>query len=327
MSIFLSTLVSIFLADAPESGAHVVSFYGYKNCIRLQNAETRVTLCLAAGGRVLEYAWKGKNALYLPPGDEGWTWKPGGKGGAMNAGRFDIGPEQVVPKRPTLWMGRWTGKITGPRSARLTSARDKSTGVQLIRDFTLAKTGTKLECKQTIVNVSKKTVEYCHWSRTFALGGGICVIPLAGKSRLPNGYVMYHPKSLINFRPHDPAIKKSGKFLVITGPPKFPKLGMDTQAGWFGYLMKHDVMFVKKFPVYPNRVYNEVAGLTMSIWYPADRPCCELEPIGPREKLAPGKSGSFTETWFLLPYEFPKDGKSVDTQAIDKLVKSQTNPK
>ena len=42
-----------------------------------------------------------------------------------------------------------------------------------------------------------------------------------------------------------------------------PKLGMDSYAGWFCYLMKNDLMFVKRYPTYPDRVYNEVAGLTI----------------------------------------------------------------
>ena len=104
-------------------------------------------------------------------------------------------------------------------------------------------------------------------------------------------------------------------FLEITAAPRFPKLGMETYAGWFAYLMKNDLMFVKRFPTYRDRVYNEVAGLTMSIWYP-DRPMCELEPIGPREKLAPGQSASFTETWWLLPRPFPKSGEPVDLKDV-----------
>ena len=87
--------------------------------------------------------------------------------------------------------------------------------------------------------------------------------------------------------------------------------------------MKNDLMFVKQFPTYPNRVYNEVAGLTMSIWYP-DRPMCELEPIGPREKLAPGRSASFTETWWLLPQAFPKNGHQVDIKEVAARVARET---
>ena len=312
---FFGMLVSPLIAAEKTAGARVVKYYGYEDCIRLENKDTQVTLCPAAGGRVLEYSWKGVNALYLPPGDEGWTYQSGKQGGRMSAGRFDIGPEQTIPQHPQLWMGRWTGKITGARSARLVSAKDKPTGVQLVREFTLDDQSSKLACKQTIVNISPVSKEYCHWSRTFALGGGTCVIPLTQPSRFPHGYVMYGPGPAINYRPEDPHIRRRDGFLEITAAPKFPKLGMDTYAGWFAYLMKNDLMFVKRFPADPDRVYNEVAGLTMSIWYP-DGPMCELEPISPREKLEPGKSASFTETWWLLPHEFPEDNGEVDLKQV-----------
>ena len=309
-------------AEEQWLGVRVVTFYGYDDCIRLENGSTQVTLCPAAGGRVLEYSWKGKNALYLPPGSEGWTCAPGKEDGAMTAGRFDIGPEQTIAKHPELWMGQWSGKLTGSRSARLVSPKDKPTGVQLIRDFTLDKNSSRLECKQTIKNVSTETQAYCHWSRTFALGGGICVIPLTRPSRFPNGYVMYGPGPAINFRPEDPNLRARDGFLEITAAPKFPKLGMDTYAGWFAYLMKTDLMFVKRFPTYPDRVYNEVAGLTLSIWYP-DGPMCELEPICPREKLAPGQSATFTETWWLLPHAYPEEGKPIDVKQVESQVERE----
>ena len=296
-------------------GVRVISYYGYDDCIRLENQKTRVTLCPAAGGRVLQYSLDGKEALYLPQGVEGWVYESADSQGAMDAGRFDIGPEQTIPQHPQLWMGRWSAQITGSRAARLRSVKDKPTGVQLTRDFTLDATSSRLACKQTITNVSQETVEYCHWSRTFALGGGTCVIPLTQPSRFPQGYVMYGPGPAINFRPEDPAIRRHEGFLEITAAPRYPKLGMDSYAGWFAYLMKNDLMFLKRFPTYRDRVYNEVAGLTMSIWYP-DGPMCELEPIGPREKLAPGASASFTETWWLFPHRFPRDGEAVDLQQV-----------
>jgi hypothetical protein len=298
-----------------------VKFYGYADCIRLEGGKTRVTLCPRAGGRVLEYSLNGMNALYLPPGDEGW--EEGSGTAAMNAGRFDFGPEQTVPRHEKLWSGRWTGEIIGDRSARLTSQNDAATGVQLVREFTLDEKSSRLDCKQTIRNISSKTKEYCHWSRTFALGGGICVIPLTEPSRFPNGYVMYEGTSLINIRPVDPKIRHQDGFLVITGAPKQPKLGMDTTAGWFAYLMKNDLMFVKRFPVQPERPYNEVAGLTMSIWYP-NGPMCELEPIGPREKLELGRSASFTETWYLLPHPFPKNEQTLAPRSIADFVEQNT---
>ena len=309
--------------DVGTRKARLVSFHGYDDCIQIENDTTKVVLCPAAGGRVLVYAMNGTNALYLPPGEEGWTLKSGRPGGEMQAGRFDIGPEQTIPKHPQLWKGPWKGEITGIRSARMTSVHDKPTGAQLIRDFELDERTTRLECTQTIRNVSQDVKEYCHWSRTFAQGNGICLIPLTRPSRLPNGYVMYGPGPAINFRPQDPNIRQRAGFLEILAAPRFPKLGMDSYAGWFAYQMPSDLLFVKKFPTYPDRVYNEVAGLTISIWYP-DRPMCELEPIGPRERLLPGDSSSFTETWWLLTHPFPTKSNTIDLKKLTEFVAEST---
>ena len=307
-------------AEPKPPGAATIDFHGYSNCILLDNGTTRVVLCPAAGGRVLEYSWKGTNALYLDASQGGRVYEEGQPTFGPSGGRFDIGPENVIPKHPKLWIGKWTGEITGPLAARMTSLEDSATGTQLVREFRLDRSSSHLSCKQTIKNISKETKAWCHWSRTFAEGGGICLIPLTEGSRFPNQYVMYEPDSLINVRPEDANIRIRDGFLEITGTPKYPKLGMDSYAGWFGYLMKNDLLFVKRFPTYPDRVYNEMAGLTISIWY-YKRQMCELEPIGPMERLAPGESASFTEQWQLFPYTFPKPSETVDLKDVARLVK------
>lgn len=297
----------------------MVEFFGYDDCIELTNESTRVVLCPAAGGRVLVYAIDGKNALYLPPRGRGFRWNAkNSKRGAMDAGRFDIGPEQLVPKRPALWMGPWTGEITAARTARLTSVKDEATGVQLVREFVLSPKSSRLKVSQTITNVSDEPKEYCHWSRTFALGGGTVIVPTSKRSRFPNHYVMYENGSTMNFRPTDPNISHHDTHLTIKAAPKHPKLGMDSQAGWFVYLMRENLMFAKTFKVSPDRHYNEVAGLTVSIWYPEqDRiPTVELEPIGPAEKLQPGDSATFTETWYLLPHKYPRQDANITLRPL-----------
>ena len=64
-------------------------------------------------------------------------------------------------------------------------------------------------------------------------------------------------------------------------PPRKPKLGFDSYAGWLAYVTPNGRAFVKRFATFPDRVYNEAAGLTLSAWYPTG-PRIELEPIGPR---------------------------------------------
>jgi len=304
------------LAAGPAPGAQFVDARGYRGCILLENATTRVLLEPNCGGRVIEYSCDGKNAIYVDPKHDGFVYD-GTKEIDPCGGRCDIGPECTNPKRLNLWLGRWTGEIRGPRQARLTSLPDGATGVQLVRDFELAATGAHVRFTQTIRNVSTETREYCHWSRTLAAGNGIVVVPVTTPSRFPCKYVAYETPG-IAISPQDPQIRERDGFIEVLGQPKWYKLGFDSAAGWLAYLVPNDLMFVKRFPVYPERVYNEVAGLTISIYY-YDKPeasMCELEPIGPRERLRPGESASFTEDWWLLPYPFPKDRQALDLKAL-----------
>ncbi len=309
-----------------QVGASVVSYYGYDDCIRLSNETTSVTLCPAAGGRVLEYSLGGKNMMYLPAGNEGYRDSAGSKKRApMHAGRFDIGPEKVVTRGRVLWQGAWQGEITGDRSARMTSQFDPQSGVRLIRDFQLHQSSTRLRCRQTIRNESDRPVSLCHWSRTFAVGGGVAVVPRSPRGRFPVGYILYETGSNIQIQPEDPQIQVTDKSVIVTGAPQFPKLGFDSHAGWLAYLAPNDQMFVKRYKTYPERAYNEFAGLTLSVWYPKGD-MVELEPIGPAEDLSPGQEASFTEEWWLVPHEFPADVKGVEFAEIKKVVDRHTVP-
>ena len=237
----------------------------------------------------------------------------------MTGGRFDIGPEQVTPRRPKLWQGTWVPEILGPRAALLTSQFDESTGVVLLREFRLDAESSKLACTQTIQNASGEFKEYCHWSRTFATGGGIAIVPLTPPSRFPNSYTMRRGRDEILIRPVDENIRVRDGFLEVLAPPAHPKLGIETYAGWFVYLAPSDLAFIKRYPTFRQRAHAEVDGHNLSIWYPADQPVIELEPLGPRETLKPGASASFTETWELKPYSFPGEGQTVDLAKVWQL--------
>ena len=302
-------LLLLFTFALNSYAASRITIADHADCILLSNKTTRVVLCPSVGGRVLEYSLNGKHALPLPA--EGKPLNP--------AGRFDVGPELVLPKRPLLWSGEWEGEITGSHSATLVSPRSKSTGLQLERRFTLAKDSSQLRCTQIMKNVSDQTIDTCHWSRTFAVGSGIVYLPTTLPTRFPNHYVMYLEHTVIDVRPEDANIRLRDGILEILGPPENPKLGFDNHAGWMAYHMPHDLMFIKRYPTDTKRVYNEAAGLTASVWYPSRMNVVELEPIGPREVLKPGEQASFTETWNLAEAPFP--GKAAgDLDALKTLI-------
>jgi len=316
----LFTSSAAFTESLPEGTARI-TYRGAGNCILLSNGTTKVVLDPNVGGRVAGYSLSEKEVLYHAPEKP----REGRRVFKPDAGRFDIGPEMTAPRRGPLWNGKWSAEVTGPRSARLTSVQDsESTGVQLIRDFKLDSDSSHLSCTQTILNISGETKRYNHWSRTLAEGHGICIVPLTPEySRFPRGYIFYGPGPVLNHG-HDehPSIRVREGYLEILDTPPQPKFGIDSYAGWFGYITRSDLLFVKKFPVYPDRRYGEVAAYTISLWYYRDD-TCELEPIGPTEIIAPGERASFTEDWWLLPYDYPAD-KTVDLEAFERYVHENT---
>ncbi|MBP3958509.1 hypothetical protein J8F10_24945 [Gemmata sp. G18] len=323
-SLFVGVLVTMWGAPAfaEEPTARVVKFHGYTEAIEIKLGKTRAVLCPQAGGRVLEFSVDGADAMYFEAAEK--NWQPG-KPGPITAGRFDYGPELTVTPHPKAWGGEWTAEITKTNSVKLTSPPEDG-GIQLTREFRLVPHGKSvgLSCKQTMANVAKETREVCHWGRSFSPGGGICVIPLGDRpSRFPSKYAMYEDNTVINVKATDERIRERDGFLEILAPPRKPKLGFDTYAGWLAYVMPNDTVFVKRYPTYPDRVYNEAAGLTLSVWSP-NGPQIELEPIGPREHLKPGESASFIEDWWLLSHPFPKKGQQIDLKALAEQVAKQT---
>lgn len=309
-------------AGAEEPTARAVASHGYSQAVELKLGKTRAVLCPQAGGRVLKFSANGTDAMWFDDAEK--NWKPG-KPGPITAGRFDYGPELTVAAHPKAWAGGWTAEITKANTAKLTSPADDG-GIQLTREFRLVAHGDQvgLSCKQTMTNVSKEVREVCHWGRSFSPGGGICVVPLGDRpSRFPSKYALYEDGAVINVRAKDHNIRERDGFLEILAPPRKPKLGFDTYAGWLAYALPNDTLFVKRFPTFPDRVYNEAAGLTLSVWYPTGARI-ELEPIGPRERLKPGEAASFTEDWWLLSHPFPKKGQQLDLKALAEQVAKQT---
>lgn len=307
------------LADDPLIRA--VPSHGYSQTVELKLGTTRAVLCPQAGGRPLEFTVGGIDALYFEDGEK--KWQPG-KPGPISAGRFDYGPELTVAPHPKAWAGEWTADLAKDH-VTLTSPAGED--IQVVRVFALVEHGSHvaLSCNQTLTNVSKQVREVCHWGRSFSPGGGICVVPLGDRpSRFPGKYAMYEDSAIINVKATDANIRERDGCLEILAPPRKPKLGFDSFAGWLAYAMPNGRLFVKRFHTYPDRVYNEAAGLTLSVWYPTG-PRIELEPIGPRERLKPGESATFTEDWYLLALPYPKAGDKLDLKALTAQVEKQTS--
>lgn len=294
-----------------------IDFHGYPGCIALDNGLARVVLGPHCGGRVLAYSLGEVQAIALAPAQAGWIWRPGGPEIDPWGGRFDLGPEKTIARHPTLWLGRWSAEATADGAVRMTSLADPATGLRLTRELRLDPGSSHLRCTQTVTNVSAAPRTFCHWGRTLAPGGGIAVLPATPGSRLPHGYVQYDSarEGLLDFAPRDPHVRLRDGFFEVFGPPRHPKLCFDSSAGWLAWLLPAGALFVKRWPVFPDRASAELGPFTLSLWLWEDR-VCELEPIGPAERLAPGASAAFTEDWWLLPHPFPARRDALDLAAV-----------
>ncbi|MGM8361889.1 hypothetical protein ACSV4D_08250 [Flavobacterium sp. ARAG 55.4] len=296
-----------------------ISAFGYDNCIELKNDKVSVILDPNVGGRVLAYQLNGKNILFENTSLNGKTWRKGEPKFEVSGGRFDIGPEKTTPERESFFT-TWKAEITGKNSARLTSPIDSLLGVQLIRDFILSDDSSHLQCIQHIKNTSEIVKDYAHWSRTFAKGGGICLIPLNPHSRLPKGYAMYQLNTnLLNYNPSEEVnLRTREGILEILGTPSQPKFVMDSNVGWIAYNSKDDLLFIKKFKANEPKIYGDILSNQVSIWYYKEEKC-EIEPIGPIESIQPGETVSFTEDWWLMNHEYPKD-KKINLKKITTII-------
>ena len=86
----------------------------------------------------------------------------------------------------------------------------------------------------------------------------------------------------------------------------------------FTWITLDNQLFIKKFKVFPDRLYGDMAASTVSIWYNLDM-MCEIEPLGPIEILEPGEAASFTKHWYLYYYTYPADRKA-DLNEVKSII-------
>lgn len=284
-----------------------------KDYVRISNGVVEVAVDVEVGGRVKEYSKNGNNVLFDKTSSD---YKYSGPDG----GRCDFGPERIAPPRPETWLGKWEVTEKKPGYIKIKSQVAKAAGVQLIREFTLEPNSSHLSFKQTIINVSNSPKRYCHWSRTFGEPNGICLAPLNPDSRYPKGYIVYAKDDKLDFMPEGGENEKvKNGILEVSGPPENAKIVTDASEGWLAYITRDNQLFVKKFEIFPDKIYGEMTGATVSLWY-NEEGICEIEPIGPWEWIEPGKSISFTENWYLTDFDYPKN-KRVDLNEIREIIK------
>lgn len=301
-----------------------IAYFGYQDTIQLANQTTKVIIAPSIGGKILEYSLNGENTLVLKPSEAGWLYQqdPERTKLPMNsAGRFDIGPSKLRVNRDNLYLGVWQTEIISPNSVKVTSIQDPNTGLQLARTYTLLDGSSQLNIKHTITNVSDSTIPAFIWTRTLASGKGIFVIPIESEQCLfyPQCYAQKKGPWLTLAPESDPAIIKTPDSLMIKPTPKLAKFGIESDAGWFAYLMPNHIAMIREFEVDKNGHYPDLYSGMVSLYYNDNyqgHAVAELEPISPLVHLQPSQTSEFNEVWQLVSYPFPTHENAIDGDKI-----------
>ena len=196
-------------------------------------------------------------------------------------------------------MGKWTTEITGDFSFKLTSMVDSSFGLISIREFILHPDSAVVTIRQTAKTIRKKTMEHHFWGgRTLVKPNGYLWMPLNSSSHFSNGWAQFiwNPDRIESNPAGDELIQMDNFNFRFHAKGSTIKGGTDAPIGWQAYLL-NDLVFVKRFQVYPGNDYSGSDHFT-GIFF-SNGIFCELEPCSPTYTVQPGDSIEFTERWEL----------------------------
>lgn len=326
LSLFSVLSAAALATPAEDPAIRGQAVFDRAACLTMRAGAVAVVADPLHGGRLVEYSLNGTNVLYADPDQPDRLFPAGNPYLGPAGGRFDLGPEESVPDHPELWEGPWAVLEHTPLKIRLQSTNSPALGIQMTREFRLDPTNGLLTCIQILKNTSSEPKTYGHWFRSFAPSGGLCVVPVNPHSRFKNGYLLYSgwPKFMVQLRPEDPAVEQRDGCLIVKGTPALPKVGIDSDAGWYAYLHPAGLLFVKRFLVYPNSLTTDIAGITVAFYYGPG--LAELESYGPSSTISPGDSLLYRETWQLLPLAFPTAGKTLDPAQVRQAVQPLLMP-
>jgi len=288
-----------------EPTVDVVEYRGWKNNLRLANADAELIVTLDVGPRVIAYRTPGgvnvmKNYASMMGGTGEAEWQL--RGGH----RFWLAPEDLTrtyfpDNRPVKW------EAIGDLAVRFTPPPETEYGVQKVMELKLAKSGTRVAVRLQVTNIGKAATELAPWGPTVMAPGGVEIIPLPPKKNHP-GHTS-NAKSPADYAPNQELIlwpsfdfadtrwSFGKKYIMLRqdvnkGPTK---IGLAHRMGWVGYL-NSGVLFVKRFDYREGAVYPDMGTRYQTF---SNEDMLEMETVGELVTLQPGQSAELVESWEL----------------------------
>lgn len=283
-------------------------FAGY-DCIRLENEALSLWVTRSVGPRIIGLALHGDDNLFaLLPTET--TECPGRGTYSFRGGhRLWYAPEDLrrtyLPDDEPLTIDQVENGVL------VIQPPEGPTGIQKSLTIILPGAGARVVVDHTLHNQGEAAIELAPWAITQLKPGGVAVLPqetaLADEyGLLPNRHIVLWPYTRID----SPHITWGDRYLFIEAMMQDGalKIGFPNPTGWLGYAVG-ETLFVKHAAYQPQATYFDRGS--SSECYCNSR-FLELETLGPRVTLSPGKSVTHRETWAVYAgVSFRRDAGAV----------------
>ena len=279
------------------TNVEVVSFGGWRKCVRLWNREIEVIVTTQVGPRVIRCGFiGGPNEFHVFERELGQL--SGTQFTLYGGHRLWIAPEQ----RPRTYHPD-NQKVTwapGDTFVSFKAPSESTTGIQKELRLSIARTENCVAVTHVLTNHTPFALSLAAWAVTIMAPGGRALLPQEPHHPHPARLAPARPlvlwpytdmtdarwswgKKYIQFR-HDPQIKGS------------QKIGALNSHGWIAYV-NLDRLFVKRFPYLLEATYPD---FNSNVELYGDEEFVELESLSPLRQLHPGESLTHEERWYLF---------------------------
>lgn len=290
-------------------------FAGY-DCVKLENDALALWITQSVGPRIIGLALQSSDNLFVQVPDIALTCPGEGDYSLRGGHRLWYAPED--PRRTYLPDDEPVAIAEVENGVLVTQPVEPQTGVQKSLTITLPDQDARVIVDHTLHNRGSKLVELAPWAITQLKPGGVAILPQATAPAdehglLPNRHIALWPYTQIN----SPHITWGDRFVFVKAALESGalKIGFPNPAGWLAYALG-DTLFVKRAPYQPDAVYFD-RGSSSECY--CNHRFLELETLGPRTTLSPGKSVTHRETWALYARAPFRLGETAVQELVNKL--------
>ena len=314
------------------------------------------------GGRIIQYKLNDYGFFWVNPQLVNTTPPPSGLGPDevwLNYGGDKLWPAPQGWDNDQQWPGPPDAVLDGQpyvyevlndsdskMAVKLTSGKDKRSGIQFSRVIRIYDDSTKVSIDATMTNIDDKPRRWGIWAHTQLDAGNKngdgfnqnywAYCPINPDSVFPRGYdVLY---GLVNNMSYKPDYENN--MMKIHYTRRVGKIGMDSDAGWLATVNAADgYVFVHRFTYQPDKPYPE--NSSVEFWFnglgefvawgkinemPEDPKenayVFESEVISPYAKLLPGQKYDYHYDWYTA--RIAPDSEVIDCSDVAAVCKPLT---